>query len=101
MYVCKVCVCMYVMCVYMYVCNVCVYVCMYVMCVCIYVCNVCVCMYVCNVCMCVCLCVCVCMFPTIPSAKKGLFYEQYYPTGFVMEMHSVLGEVETDALSVI
>jgi hypothetical protein len=41
------------------------------------------------------------MFPTIPSAKNRLFYEQYYPTGFVMEKHSVLGEVETDALSII
>jgi hypothetical protein len=72
-------------------------VCMYKMCVCMYVCNVCI-----YVCMCkMCVCMCVCMFVTTPSAKSRHFCEQYYPTLFVMEMHSVLGEVETDALSII
>jgi len=86
-------VCMY-LCIYVctYVCIVCMYVCLYVyMYVCVYVC-----MYVC-----MCVCTYVCMFPTIPSAKSRHFCEQYYPTDFEMEMHSVLGEVETDALSTI
>jgi hypothetical protein len=43
----------------------------------------------------------VCMFLTIPRAKSRHFCEHYYPTVFVMEMNSVLGEVQTDALSII
>ena len=61
------------------------------------------------VCVCVCVCVYACMyvrmyvgmFLTIPSAKSRHSCEQYNPTGFVIQMHSVLGEVETDALSII